>query len=116
MVIHSSSLTFSRVGFNRPEGDKVEIAQKKEESNELSVSEESYNRQFNQALAPVSSPDEIKQKLENAGLDTTMTNTESRYKPTDVRTLKALISYTDAINQPLRDQRSDLIAGIDIYA
>lgn len=116
MVIHSSSLTFSRVGFNRPEGDKVENAQKKEESHELSVSKESYNRRFNQALAPVSSPDEIKQKLDHAGLDATITNTESRFKPTDVRTLKALNAYNNAINQPLRDQRSDLIAGIDVYA
>jgi len=111
MVIHSSSLTFSRVGLNR----QIESAQKKDESNELSVSQESYKRKFNQALAPVYSPGEIKQKLDGAGLDTTITNAEPSYKPTDVRTLKALNTYNNAINQPMRDQRAELIAGIDIY-
>ena len=116
MVIHSSSLTFSRVGFNRSEIGKNESAQKKNENNELSVSKVSSARKFNQALTPVYSPDEIKQRLDDTDLNMALTNPEHSYKPTDVHTLKALNAYSKAINQPLQDQRAELIAGIDTYA
>ena len=116
MLIQSSSLTFSHVGSNRPEGGRVENAPKKNEGNELSVSKASYKRKFNEALAPIYSPEEIKQKLDVAGLDINITNSEPNYIPSDVRILKALNTYNNAINQPLQDQRSELIAGIDFYA
>ena len=115
MLIHSSSLTFSHVDFNRPQGGRVENAPKKNEDNELSVSKVS-NTTFDQALAPIYSPREIKQKLDVAGLDEAITNHQPSYKPTDVRILKALTTYNNAINQSLQDQRSELIAGIDFYA
>ncbi len=112
MEIHSSSLNFSRVGFKRPQVDKNESAQKKGLSNELSVSKESHTRNFDQPPAPVSSSKEIKQRLDHPGLNSPAYN----YKPTDVRTLKALNAYSIASNQPVQDQLSGLIAGIDIFA
>ena len=116
MVIHSSSLTFSRVGFNRSEVGKNESAQKENENNELSLSKVSYARKFNKALTPLYSPDEIKQRLDDADLNLTLASPEHSYKPTDARTLIALNAYSKAINQPLQDQRAELIAGIDTYA
>ena len=112
MEIHSSSLNFSRVGFKRSQVDKNESAQKKAQNNELSVSKESHNRNFNQAPAPVSSSKEIKQRLDHSGLNPPAYN----YKPTDVRTLKALNAYSITSNQPVQDQLSELITGIDIFA
>jgi hypothetical protein len=111
MVIHSSSLTFSRVGLNRPEVDNNQRAQK---NYELPVSNESYTTKFIQPPASVLSPDEIKLRLDDADLNMAL-SPEPFYKPTDARTLKALNAYTNAINQPLQDRRAELIAGIDLY-
>lgn len=115
MEIHSSSLNFSRVGFKRSQVDKNESAQKKAQNNELSVSKDSHNINFNQAPVPVSSSKEIRQTLDH--LDHTGLNSPAyNYKPTDVRTLKALNAYSITSNQPVQDQLYELIAGIDIFA
>ena len=112
MEIHSSSLNFSGVGFRRPQVGINESAQKKDQNNELSVSKESHNRNFNQPPAPVCSSKEIKQRLDHPSLNFPAYN----YKPTDVRTLKALNAYSITSNQPVQDQLFELIAGIDIFA
>jgi hypothetical protein len=109
MEIHSSSLMFSPVGHNRQLIGKNDSAQNKNGANELSIVKKSHSPRFERVL----SPDEIKETLDNANLSLDRHNT---YKPTDIRILKALNAYHQEINQPLLDQRIELITGIDTYA
>lgn len=108
MEIHSSSLTFSPVGHNRQFIGKDDSAQNKNEANELSIVKKSHNPRLNRVL----SPGEIKETLDNTNLSLDRHNTD---RPTDIRILKALNAYHQAINQPLLDQRVELITGIDTY-
>ncbi len=106
MRIHSSSLIFSPANLNQ-RTDRNTNGQ----NNDLTNAKETNNKVINQP----SSPEEIKQKLENTGLEVDSTN-KNIIKPTDSRTLRALSAYSREFNAPLQDQRSQLITGIDVYA
>lgn len=107
MKIHSSSLTISPIRIN-PQQIAETNARNNNASNELTKAP--------QTLSTAQSPGAIKKTLENNPLNHDLINRESAYKPTDKRTLTALNAYSQEINQPLRDQRAELIARVDIYA
>src|ERR1035437_9400588 len=105
MRVHNSSLTFSPIGLNQKVG-RNNSAQNKDK-NEPSTAKDAQNNKLNQP----SSPEEIKQKLDNTNLSIDLTS--NIIKPTDSRTLRALSAYNQEFNAPLQDQRAQLITGID---
>lgn len=108
MKIHHSSLTFTPIGITQKVGRNNSALNK--DQNEPSIAKDAQDKKLNQP----SSPEEIKQKLDNAKLvDFTSKNF---IKPTDSRTLRALSAYNQEFNAPLQDQRAQLITGIDTYA
>ncbi len=104
MKIHSSSLTSSRIGFNRQRAIKSDEAQHKVET---------FGRTAKNQAQP-SSPEEISKVLSVA--DSAQNGFTHIEPPTDIKTLKALNAYTQELNQPLQDRTSQLITGIDTYA
>lgn len=106
MRIHSSSLNFAPSSLNQKAGRN-----NNGQNNDVSSAKETKSKTINQP----SSPEEIKQKLQNTGLQVDLKN-KNIIKPTDSRTLRALSAYTREFNAPLHDQRTQSITGIDIYA
>jgi hypothetical protein len=113
MKIHSSSLTFSPIGFNRQQVDKNSRAQDNNANKKLSVAKEALDKKSNKPVLPAYSSAEIKQTLNNAGLSLNGVKQENIIH---TRTLRALTAYHQEIDTPLQDQRANLIQGIDIYA
>ncbi|MGZ8162856.1 MAG: hypothetical protein ACXWTK_04590 [Methylobacter sp.] len=113
MKIHSSSLTFSPIDFNRQQLDKRNKAQNHDANDELLVSKETLDKKSNKPVLPAYSPAEIKQTFNNTVLSFNGVKQENII---NTKTLRALTAYHQEINEPLQDQRSSLIQGIDIYA
>ncbi|WP_432746207.1 hypothetical protein ABXJ76_09055 [Methylobacter sp. G7] len=109
MKIHSSSLN-STVGLNRKIGEHNGVQYNAE--NKLSVAKDAPDKKVNQP----STPEEIKKTLDNVGLSIDLTSQHNFIKLTDLRTQRALSAYNQEFNAPLRDQRAQLITGIDAYA
>lgn len=106
MKIHSSSLNFSPIGFNR-KISRNDNAQNKN-TNDLLVEKDAKNKLSN----PISSPEKIEKTLNELDL----THSNNIIKPTDSRTLRALSAYNQEFNAPLQEQRAQLLTGIDAYA
>jgi hypothetical protein len=85
MEIHSSSLTFLSIGYNRQSIDKNNNVQNKDEADELSVIKNSHNHQFDRGR----SPDKIKKTFKNTGSSLDLINRHNTHASTDTRTLKA---------------------------
>jgi hypothetical protein len=113
MKIHSSSLTFSPIDFNRQQLDKRNKAHNHDTNDELRVSKGTLDKKSNKPVLPTYSPAEIKQTFNNTGLSFNGVKQENII---NTKTLKALTAYHQELNKPLQDQRSSLIQGIDIYA
>ena len=110
MRIHSSSLTFKPIDPNQKVG-RNNSAQNKDK-NGLSVAKDEQNKKSNQT----SSPEEIKNALNNVSLSIDSSSQDNIIKPTNTRTIRALSAYTQEFNAPLQDHRAQLITGIDAYA
>lgn len=109
MRIHSSSLTFTPVGFNRKVTES-NSAQNKDQ-NDLSAAKDAQYKNN-----PTSLPNDIKKTLDSVKLAKDVTIQDNIIRPTDSRTLKALSAYTQELNAPLQDRSAQLITGIDAYA
>ena len=106
MRVHNSSLTFSPLGLNQKTGRNNSA-----QNNDPALAKDAQHNKVNQP----SSPEEIKNTLDNNNLSIDFTN-NNIIKPTDSRTLRSLSAYNREFNDPLQDQRTQLITGIDIYA
>jgi hypothetical protein len=108
MKIHHSSLAFTPLSINQKVSRNN--SEQNKAQNRPSIATGAQDKKPNQP----SSPEEIKQKLDNANL---VDFTDKNFiKPTDSRTLRALSAYNQEFNAPLQDQRAQLITGIDTYA
>ncbi len=61
-------------------------------------------------------PEQVEQLLADAGLsDLSMLNADRTENPINTRLSNAVNAYTTTLNQPMQDQRAQLVAGIDFY-
>jgi len=105
MRIHSSSLTFTPVGYNK---------------HQVNQTSDDVNRNSKAAKAPEdslkpSSSSEIEKILAKADTSSS-TNLAIITDQTNLKPNKALNAYLQELNQPLHDQTAQLITGIDLYA
>ncbi len=116
MEIHSSSLRLPISISNLPRVDKISAVDRNVEEDELKLSQKQ-KKSSQESAPPAQTPAEIEQTLttENlllapfAGIDDNMNRSFSR------RTQQALNAYTEQLNQPIINQRIELISGIDFY-
>jgi hypothetical protein len=105
MRIHSSSLTFTPVGYNK---------------HQVNLTSDDASRKDKAAKVPEdnlkpSSSSEIEKILATADTSSS-TNLTIITDQTNPKSNKALNAYLQELNQPLHDQTAQLITGIDLYA
>jgi len=105
MRIHSSSLTFTPVGYNKHQVNQTSDDASRN-SKAANVSEDS---------SKPSSSSEIEKILANADTGST-TNLAIVTDQTNPKSNRALNAYLQELNQPLHDRTAQLITGIDLYA
>lgn len=106
MKIHSSSLTFTPIGFNhKSRPDSSNNRQDSALPNQNTAQEKKVN-----------TPEEIKKTLAALNQDTNTPSTDTSNLKYDVKALRALSTYSHVSNSPQLDQRSQLLSGIDTYA
>jgi hypothetical protein len=105
MEIHSSSLAFIPAGNN---------AAKKHDKTLQSITNDNVESQKNLTLP---SPKETEQRFNAKNFHQLSEDIEKQQnRPANFRTARALDAYTQQNIQPLKNQRSELITGIDILA
>ena len=105
MEIHSSSLAFIPAGNN---------ASNKHDGAPHSNNNDSVDSQKSLTLPP---PEEIEKSFNAKDFQQISDDIEKQQnRPTNIRTAHALDAYTQQNIQPLKNQRSELITGIDILA
>ena len=105
MEIHSSSLAFIPAGNN---------AAKQHDETRLSSNNDSVESQKSLPLPPTK---EIEKSFNARDFHQLSEDIEKQQnRPTNFRTAHALVAYTQQSIQPLKNQRSELITGIDILA
>ncbi|CAA9888796.1 conserved hypothetical protein [Candidatus Methylobacter favarea] len=116
MKIHSSSLAFSPIGFNRQQVDKNNKARNTNADNELSIAKKALDKKkSDKSIVPAYSSAGIRQTLINPGSSLNEAKRDN-INIIDTRTLRALTAYHQELNKPLQEQSAKLIQGIDIYA
>ncbi|GAB4263892.1 MAG: hypothetical protein Kow0065_14640 [Methylomicrobium sp.] len=111
MEIHVTSLNYSALRVNPSQEGRRDNVQNRSDL-DRSASETSRPRRDTDSQ----SPEQVEKLLDDAGLkQLTAFDAERAGSSLDRRTLKAVNAYNDTFNQPLIDQRSELIAGIDLY-
>jgi hypothetical protein len=105
MEIHSSSLAFIPAGNN---------ATNKHGETPLSSNNDSADSQKNLTLPPPKATEKSFNAKDFRQLSENIEKQQNR--PTNFRTAHALDAYTQQNIQPLKNQRSELITGIDILA
>lgn len=107
-IIHSSSLAYYPVAYNKPQSGRVDdnaIAA-------IDAVDSNPGGQRSEFNAQPSSTEQIKAALTDAGL-----SNDSAYNlPNNTRTQKALNAYTQNRNQTAQLRVADIISGIDLYA
>ena len=106
MEIHSSSLAFITTGNNANKNKPDETG--------LSNNKDSVDSQKSLTLPP---PNETEKSFNANNFQQLSENIEKQQnRPTNSPAARALDVYTQQSIQPLKDQRSELISGIDIFA
>lgn len=102
-IIHSSSLAYSPVAYNKSQTGTVDSA---------TASAINNGGQDHKPNSRPSSSEQIKAALDSAGLS----NDNNYNLPGNTRTQKALTAYTQTGNQSAHLRVAELISGIDLYA
>jgi hypothetical protein len=108
-TIHSSSLAFYPVGYNKPQtrsADNTRIE-------EIAPGTNATGKERQNSSSPKTSS--ITQ-IEAALTDNALTTINYSNQPTHIRTLKALTAYTETHNQQAQLRVAEIISGIDLYA
>lgn len=117
MEIHPSSLRTPPVGLNRFRTDKASAADNNVEQDDLKLSNKP-NKKSADAPTIVQTTADIEKTLAREDVQIIPEPTgviEQFNKPFNKRTQQALTAYTNQINQPKINQRTDLIVGIDFF-
>jgi|GEM_PF-479119 len=113
MEIHGSSVNYAAIrssGRTVEQTDAVHNQTKKEKQTHTPAQEN---------LAPNQSqtPEQVEALLDNSGLSSLAEpNSDLFNTPTDNRTLNAIKAYHQQATAPLKEQRAELVSGIDLYA
>ena len=108
MEIHSSSLSYNPTGLNPRQNGQSNSAQDKQSELEAETATDKQQQPFQ--------PTQVESILNSAGLLLLPEEpSNSQNNATNSRSQQAVNAYTSEVNQPLKDQRENLIVGIDIY-
>lgn len=110
MEIHGSSLNFSALKPSSQTAGKFDVVPKQSKNNSTAAEQQ---RKSSEAISET--PADVEKILANAGLPQTATAFEKTSQTPDIRRLNAINAYMAQSNQPLLEQRAQLLVGIDLY-
>ncbi len=111
MEIHVTSLNTSALKLNPQIAGQQDTVQNQPENKRANS-----DKPLQNSATATQTPEEVEQLLDDAGLsDIAMFNTDRTEDPINTRLLNAVNAYTTTLNQPMQDQRAQLVAGIDFY-
>lgn len=111
MEIHVSSLNYSTLKLNPQTAGQPGVVQNKPDNKHAN-----YDKPLQNSVTATQTPEQVEQLLADAGLsDIAMLNADRTENPINTRLLNAVNAYTTTLNQPMQDQRAQLVAGIDFY-
>ena len=117
MEIHPSSLRTPPIGLNRFRTDQTSAADNNVDQDDLKLSNKPKKKSVD-APEIVQTTADIEKTLAREDLQVVPEPTdviEQFNKPFNKRTQQALTAYTNQINQPKINQRTELIVGIDFF-
>lgn len=117
MEIHSSSLRLPASISNLPRVDKPTTVDGNVKDDEVKLLQKQ-NKKSQQSALPTQTPAEIEQALtaENLQLTPISAIDDGVAKSFNRRTQQALNAYTEQLNQPIVNQRRELVSRIDFHA
>ncbi|WP_431066423.1 hypothetical protein [Methylotuvimicrobium sp.] len=111
MEIHVTSLNTSALKLNPQNAGQQDTVQNQPENKRANS-----DKPLQHSATATQKPEEVEQLLVNAGLsDIGLLNADKTENPINTRLLNAVNAYTTTLNQPMQDQRAQLVAGIDFY-